>query len=182
MIEVGVYFCLVFWWPGWGELYCWYGVIPYEVLGYSRHIIRLNSDHIWPYHTTGHTLHASGAIKDGFGTGSNVEQTLITPPPISTHHGARDSIFEVPSTMAIALIISHTQDSSKGQNIENIASQGRRTWLAPNSTTISEYRSSLKLGIAASPLPLKRIGPRAVEQYDPGIGEGDWLRPRPRTS
>ena len=50
-------------------LYCWYchillyddiviviyGIISYEVFEYGHHMIQLNSDHIWPYHTTGHT-------------------------------------------------------------------------------------------------------------------------------
>jgi hypothetical protein len=32
------------------------GIVSYEVFEYGHHMIQLNSDHIWPYHTTGHTL------------------------------------------------------------------------------------------------------------------------------
>jgi hypothetical protein len=42
-------------------------IISYEVFGYGHHTIWLNSDHIWPYHTTGHNNLSHGfKILPGF--------------------------------------------------------------------------------------------------------------------
>lgn len=129
-------------------------------------------------------LHASGAIKDGFGTGPETEQTpTITPAPPSKHYEAQSSAFQGSSAMANAQVIFQTQISSMGQNIPSIPSQSARDRHAPpprSSTTASERGPSLKVSNARSPSPVKRAGPReAVEQqYRPAAGDGDWLRPQ----
>ena len=123
-------------------------------------------------------LHTSGAIKDGFGTGSVTDQTpTITSAPASKHHDRQSSAFQ--GSSAIGNVILQTQISPMGQNAASMSSQSIRERLAPppKSAAVSERGSSLKFSSASSPSPLKGTAPReAVVQYNPGRGEGDWLR------
>lgn len=127
-------------------------------------------------------LHTSGAIKDGFGAGTDAERTpTITPAPPSKYHEGPSSTFLGSSAIGNAQVIFQTQISSMGQNVANILSQSAREPLAPppppKSTVVSERGSSLKFSSAPSPSPLRRTVPReAVDQYNSGKVEGDWLR------
>ena len=132
---------------------------------------------------TAQHLHASGAIKDGFGTGSEVEQIIsITPAVPSKHNDVPNSTFQGSSAIGNAQVIFQTQISSMGQNLASTSSQsgrGRPTQL-PKSTAVSEPGSSLKFSGAISPSPLKKTASREeAEHYSTLNGEVDWHRSQP---
>jgi len=121
-------------------------------------------------------LHASGAIEDGFGTGSDDDKT-VTPAPASTNRDFLGSAPQGSSVVANTQIIYQTQIPSLEQNPVSISS--KRTQGQP--TLQSEPAVSReRFGNPASPCRTGRAAPPepVVEEYNPAREQDDWPRPQ----
>jgi bloom syndrome protein len=129
---------------------------------------------------TARHLHASGAIKDGFGTGLDINDiSTITPAPPSDKHEDPNAGPQGSSALGNTQVIFQTQISSLGQNVAGISSQSTREHFAvqSKSTVVSQHGSGWKFSNAPSPSPVRRTTPQeAVEQYHSGKGQSDWMR------
>ena len=129
---------------------------------------------------TAQQLHTSGAVKDGFGTGSDFGDATFVPAKSSKGHESLGSIPQCSSVIGSAQVIYQTQIPSLRQESSSSFNHSVHKDLAIDaaSTGIPELVKHAKYGYPGSPSPIRpaALSELTVGQHERGKVPREWLQ------